>query len=382
MYTRPPSLEEFRACCRKEFAFLTEEFGFREVPLPQGEFVNPFGVEFQRGELRLVVEGVSWGYAVHVAVESRGRGTFGLGHLLGLRDARAMARCSGGLGQLGQLREWAEALRTLAPDLLSGDPNAFAAMRDEQNRASRRGQRELRRYMQALSGEPLKEAGWRRSADPLRLVNFLCRQGRADRRKDGRRKLRLLACGCCRQVWHLLADERSRRAVEAGERYADGEAGVTELEAARAEAEQAAGAAAESVARSAAVAAVAATRPKEQEAVQWAAQAAYGAADEPAAQAELVRDVFGNPFRPAAVERSWLKWNGGTVVTVARAVYEDHGWDGLPVLADALEEAGCTDKNILTHCRQPGRHVRGCWLVDLLLQKDRPPRRRRAAGGG
>jgi hypothetical protein len=67
---------------------------------------------------------------------------------------------------------------------------------------------------------------------------------------------------------------------------------------------------------------------------------------------------------------TWLAWNEGTVVKLAKGIYDDRAFDRLPVLADALEEAGCHDPAITAHCRQPGEHVRGCWVVDLLLGKE------------
>jgi hypothetical protein len=83
--------------------------------------------------------------------------------------------------------------------------------------------------------------------------------------------------------------------------------------------------------------------------------------------AQLLRDLFGNPFRPASMTPAWLTWNHGTVPAIARHIYEDRAFHDLPILADALEDAGCTDAAILGHCRGPGEHVRGCWVVDLLL---------------
>ena len=84
----------------------------------------------------------------------------------------------------------------------------------------------------------------------------------------------------------------------------------------------------------------------------------------------VVRDIFGNPFRPAAVDPAWLRWNDGTAVAIAQKMYDDRDFTSMPVLADALEEAGCTNADILEHCRRPGEHVRGCWVVDLLLRKE------------
>jgi hypothetical protein len=87
------------------------------------------------------------------------------------------------------------------------------------------------------------------------------------------------------------------------------------------------------------------------------------------AQCDLLREIFGNPFRPPAVQPAWLSWNEGTLPRLARGIYDDRAFDRLGILADALEDAGCTDAVILGHCREPGEHVRGCWLVDLLLQQ-------------
>ena len=81
---------------------------------------------------------------------------------------------------------------------------------------------------------------------------------------------------------------------------------------------------------------------------------------------DLLHEVFGNPFSPARVDPAWLS---SDVVALARIAYDGPAFDHLPILADALEDAGCTDAAILDHCRGPGPHVRGCWVVDLLLGK-------------
>ena len=83
-------------------------------------------------------------------------------------------------------------------------------------------------------------------------------------------------------------------------------------------------------------------------------------------QITFLRDIFGNPFRPVLADPAWLT---PTAVALAAAIYEDRAFDRLPVLADALEEAGCTDADVLLHCRRPGEHVRGCWVVDMVLGK-------------
>jgi hypothetical protein len=91
-------------------------------------------------------------------------------------------------------------------------------------------------------------------------------------------------------------------------------------------------------------------------------------AAEQIAQVALLRDIFGNPFRPAPpFTPTVLAWNDGTARGLARAIYDESAFDRLPILADALEEAGCTNPDMLAHCRRAGPHVRGCWLVDMIL---------------
>lgn len=83
----------------------------------------------------------------------------------------------------------------------------------------------------------------------------------------------------------------------------------------------------------------------------------------------VVHEVFGNPFRPPILDPRWLTWQEATIPRLARAIYDEWAFDRLPILADALEEAGCHASDILAHCRQPGDHVRGCWAVDAILGK-------------
>jgi hypothetical protein len=80
----------------------------------------------------------------------------------------------------------------------------------------------------------------------------------------------------------------------------------------------------------------------------------------------LLHEFFGNPFRPVTVNPVWLT---GNVVSIAQGIYDDRAFDRMPILADGLEDAGCDNADILNHCRQPGEHVRGCWVVDLVLGK-------------
>jgi hypothetical protein len=82
---------------------------------------------------------------------------------------------------------------------------------------------------------------------------------------------------------------------------------------------------------------------------------------------ELVRDIFGNPFHPITF---LPEWRTSTVLTLARTMYDARHFSAMPILADALQDAGCDNEDILTHCREPGLHVRGCWVVDLVLSKE------------
>jgi hypothetical protein len=110
----------------------------------------------------------------------------------------------------------------------------------------------------------------------------------------------------------------------------------------------------------------------------WAAAEAATTTEEEY-QSDLLRDIFGVlPFRQPRIEASWLVWNGGTVGGLAEAAYQERELPSgqldngrLAILADAAEESGCNNADILGHLRQDGAvHVRGCWTIDLLLGKN------------
>jgi hypothetical protein len=207
--------------------------------------------------------------------------------------------------------------------------------------------------------------------------------------KASGRKPRLFAAACCRRVWPRLSDPRTRGAVEVAERYADGGATDEERRAAR----SGAGDAyrdffadrfqyEEYAATSAYRLASAYRLMDEPLDAPWVVQAVARTAEsfgahEAGAQAATLRDILGDPFRPVPVEPAWRSWSDGAVVKLARAAYEERRLPSgeldparLAVLADALEEAGCTVKEILDHLRGPGPHVRGCWPVDLVLGRE------------
>jgi hypothetical protein len=83
----------------------------------------------------------------------------------------------------------------------------------------------------------------------------------------------------------------------------------------------------------------------------------------------LLHDIFGEAHHPVLLEPDWLTCNEGAVPKLAEAIYEELAFDRLPILADALEDAGCTNEAVLHHCRVPAEHVRGCWLLDAILGK-------------
>jgi hypothetical protein len=85
-----------------------------------------------------------------------------------------------------------------------------------------------------------------------------------------------------------------------------------------------------------------------------------------AVAAPLLRELIGNPFRPVTLSPEWLT---STVTAVARGMYDTRDFSPMPILADALQDAGCEHPYILSHCRGPGPHVWGCWVVDLVLGK-------------
>ncbi len=289
---------------------------------------------------------------------------------------------------------------------------------------------------------------WMGHPDPGPFLHIL-------RGKGNVRKWRLFAVACCRRIDHLITDGRSRRAVEAAVRHADGAATDAELEAARD--------AAHSVAEAARHEEVMARLDAEGEAFSMylayltasiryhSAEAAFRAGDnevgpapygielhprshnqaaeaassaalanfenehdhdpsgkacraaeaarlrECRAQVEMLCDLFGDYLgspgsmggwvpmgqfmggerwcllptrRRVEVRPEWLAWNGGAASRLARHAYDAEAFDTLPILADALEEAGCTDADILAHLRSPGFHVRGCWVLDAILGKE------------
>jgi hypothetical protein len=270
----------------------------------------------------------------------------------------------------------------------------------------------------------MTEAEWLAGADPIAMIEFRRgspvgedrvswsnnRQQFHEPQRGLDRGFRLFACTCCRRIWDRIPEPCNRAAVVAVEGLSDGRVSGAEVEAAfqassaveylgdgsrrgdpgywavkylgRGFYKMTAGASALMV--SARVLAMAGgdydtelwrafsgcyyvgggffLRPFE-----WPLPIPAGVEVERASQAALLRDIFGNPFRPVTPDPAWLT---STVVALAAGIYADRAFDRLPILADALQDAGCDHPDVLAHCRDPHlTHVRGCWVVDLLLGK-------------
>ncbi len=204
----------------------------------------------------------------------------------------------------------------------------------------------------------MTEAEWLACESPERMLKFL-RDGNASDRK-----LRLFSCGCYRQVPFCLEEEATRSALETAERFADALATPEELRAARTN-RGGPGNARFWITRTSAAAAAGGALWSPLDAPHFYDPVARHFRF-PKALA-LLRDVFGNPFRPATFS---TEWRSSTTVALAAQMYESRDFSAMPILADALQDAGCDDADVLNHCRKPSVHVRGCWVVDLVLGKE------------
>jgi hypothetical protein len=254
------------------------------------------------------------------------------------------------------------------------------------------------RTKESLSEGTMTETEYLCCADPGLMLNEL-------EIKTSDRKLRLLAVACHRRILHLLSDQTDcRKTLEFAERFADGLATRNELRglawgkpgsafsvvlykawvAAENSLEFGAGtvkkatlvlnpqkyqkwedafrAASERYSMGEATVIADAAMPRD-----WVEKGSSAWKEERASQCSLLRDIFGNPFRPVTLDPAWLT---PKVKTLAQAIYDDRAFERMPELADALAEAGCANVDILSHCRGPGPHVRGCWVVDLVLGRE------------
>jgi hypothetical protein len=237
--------------------------------------------------------------------------------------------------------------------------------------------------------QTMTESDWLSCDDPQAMLDWLQARGQLSERQA-----RLFAVAVVRRVWRLLTDPASRRAVETAERFAEGLATGQELSDAATEAQRGAS---DPAGAAFAAWATAGGFTTGAGAAAWAArQAAEAAAGIPHTptdadpwaqthpdefarrkgvweaerchQAALLKSIAGNPFRPVRLD---LSWQTPAVLGLATTIYEERRFEDLPILADALEETGADNQEILRHLRQqePG-HVRGCWCLDLVLGKE------------
>lgn len=204
-------------------------------------------------------------------------------------------------------------------------------------------------------------------SDPQTLIEFVS--------PVSPRKLRLFYCACVRRLWSLVKDERSRAAVEASERFADGLLSCEQLLEAR-KAGYSAWYEVSGVLHSAEDHVAAAAFMCANEELVYASgvprRVAAGSENETSEYREhaaLFRDVVGNPFHTLVARNLSLGNERSNIVTLAQAIYDERAFSRLPALAHTLLAAGCDDADILSHCRGPGPHVRACWVVDLILGK-------------
>jgi hypothetical protein len=247
----------------------------------------------------------------------------------------------------------------------------------------------------------MREKQWLRSTDSEQMLKSIWKQ-------TSERKVRLYACAALRRIWHMLLDPRLREAVETIEKFADGLAAREELDVAFEAAEKIRNqfsyvrSLGEDIAvywYTAADAVLAATQSSKnvfmkynvRQVVFTCANAIEDAnlgelplisdretclreierrhriANDILGSSALLREIIGNPFRRIQFERRWATSN---VAELARTIYAERAFERMPILADALMDAGCDDADILDHCRADAPHMRGCWVVDLVLARE------------
>jgi hypothetical protein len=225
----------------------------------------------------------------------------------------------------------------------------------------------------------MTKAEWLACTDPLVMLQH-CESLLSER------KWRLYRVACCRSIWRHINHGHGQRAVLVAERFADGEATLQEMtescEAVRAITDpgwqsfrNGHDSRLESTRRT--LCALTATADAASEELRFGSgpnvayalgtyQSAASLA-EFARQASFLRCLVGEAFGPPVIVS---EWRTTTAVALAAHVYDSRDFSVLPILADALEDAGCDNTDVFDHCRGPGPHVRGCWVVDALLGKE------------
>ena len=231
----------------------------------------------------------------------------------------------------------------------------------------------------------MMESRWADCNDVSQMLDII-----RDAGQTSVRKLRLFAVSCCRRIWSLFPNDRCRQMVEAAELFADGLISDRDLAGADNDLSHVAWDsippdqpdweyvfgfalhAAEYLTEKNAITLAWGSAEHSSNASAAAASRTSGThiqvakEREDASQASILRDIFGNPFRLVTLDQRWLST---TVLDLAGTIYQERAFERLPILADALMDAGCDSEEIINHCHSGGQHVRGCWVVDSLLAK-------------
>lgn len=229
----------------------------------------------------------------------------------------------------------------------------------------------------------MTELEWLKNTEPYKLLSHV---GLRRKVRPTPRKLRLCGCECVNLIMDHLEDERSIQAVRIAEQFADGKVSLRELRAAGRQAKAAADEAQRQESRPpvttfrrtfAASAAHRLTHVPQTDEVykcrRMVSDVLYSisraAPHDPIhseMQSKIIKDIFGSPSRVNTINSAWLT---STVLALAQGIYDEKAFDRMPILADALQDAGCDSEEILKHCRDSAEHWRGCWVVDLVLEK-------------
>jgi hypothetical protein len=222
------------------------------------------------------------------------------------------------------------------------------------------------------------EEKWQNASDPFLLLEYL-------RHQLSDRKMYLFACARVRMHWDRLTDQRSKQAIEVAEAFADGNATEEAFRAARLIAIEAAndlrrkhgmadGPQVPVVTDAMSIDGILMEQPfySATNAIQDHPDLNDPDLVEPTLKhlSHLIRDLFGSPFHQPKLNPDWLTWKDGTVRSLAERIYLERDFDLMPILGDALQESGCADERMLSHCREEKIHAKGCWLIDLVLGKE------------
>jgi hypothetical protein len=219
----------------------------------------------------------------------------------------------------------------------------------------------------------MTEQEWLNCTDSAPMLEFL-------KGKGSERKVRLFVVALARSLWEKIDRQDMRQAIKMAESFADGQATAEQLD-------QHKGAMFDYATGGTRDQREWLSKTKENQSIFWLVVATtysgqglgnivgtgswhHGRILTEQHQPQYVRELFGNPFRLITINPNWLVWNDRTVPRIAQAIYDERAFDRMPVLGDALEDAGCQNADILNHCRSDGPHVKGCWVLDLLLSRE------------